>query len=129
MSDTDRLFADGLSFLVVEDDAMIAMMTEMLLADAGAKDVGIAASVAEAMALLDDNIYDVAIFDRQLGDGISYSAAIRACHAGTVIIVATGSSHLDLPAELAEAVPLSKPFEATKLERAVAMALSKRRRG
>ena len=108
---------------------MIAMMTEMLLTDAGAKDIGIAGNVVEAMALLDGNVYDVAIFDRQLKDGISYPVAIKACQAGTVIIVATGSPLLDLPAELAEAVSLSKPFEATQLERAVAMALSKRRRG
>ncbi len=105
------------------------MMIEMLLMDAGAKDVDIAGSVVEAMALLDANVYDVAIFDRQLTDGISYPAAIKACQAGSVIIVATGSPLLDVPAELAEAVSLSKPFEAEKFERAVAMALSRRRSG
>ena len=122
LTSTTRRFAAGASFLLVEDDAVIAMMTELMLADAGADDIVIAGSVANAMALVASRAFDVAIFDRQLGDGISYPAAVEACRKGTAIIVATGSHGLDLPAELAEAIVLPKPFALTQLEHAVTQA-------
>ena len=101
---------------------MIAMMTELMLAVAGADDIVRAGSVAQAMALVASRAFDIAIFDRQLGDGISYPAAIAAWRKGTAIIVATGSHGLDLPVELAEAIILPKPFALMQLENAVTQA-------
>ncbi len=105
------------------------MMTELMLADAGARDIMLAGSVAETMALLDEHMFDVAIFDRQLCDGISYPAAVLAKERGIVVIIATGSHRPDLPVELGDAILLPKPFELTKLELAVTEALSRRSRG
>lgn len=121
-----QYFAKGLSFLVVEDEAMIAMMTELMLWEAGALDVVIAASIAETLSLLDDRKFDVAIFDRKLTDGISYPAAVVAKKRGILVIIASGWHSSDLPVELEDAIVLPKPFALPQLERAVGEALSRR---
>lgn len=56
-------FAENASFLVVENEPMIAMMIEMMLEDAGARTVFIAGSVSEAISLISASIFDVCIFD------------------------------------------------------------------
>ena len=117
-------FASGVSFLIVEDEALIAMMLELMLSDAGAEDITIAGSIAEALVSIARATADVAIFDRRVGDGISYPAAIKAREHGSAIIIASGSHDLDLPAALADAIILSKPFTLPHLERAVVAALN-----
>ena len=122
------LFAQGASFLVAEDDALIVMMVELMLEDAGAQRVDIAINVAQANALVEGAPFDVAIFDRRLGNDISFPAAIAARNRGAVIIVASGSPILDLPEALADAIILTKPFDPSRFERAVVRALALRSR-
>ena len=122
-----QLFAQGASFLLAEDDALIVMLVEFMLGDAGAGRIDVATSVAQALSLAESTHFDVAIFDRQLGDGISFPAAIAARDRGAVIIVASGSPVFDLPEQLADAIILSKPFDLSRFERAVVQALAQRR--
>ena len=126
MTGKAQTFANGASFLIVEDDALIVMMIEFMLNEAGAQSIAVANSVAEATTLIEANVFDVAIFDRQLRDGVSYPVAILARERGTAIIVASGSNAVDLPDELADVIVLPKPFEGHQLEKAVAAALERR---
>jgi DNA-binding response OmpR family regulator len=60
-----------LRFLIVEDEALLAMDLEMMIEDAGHRVVGEAARLAD-MNGLDDNLYpDIAFVDIQLADGSS----------------------------------------------------------
>lgn len=68
-----------LRILVVEDDPLIQVVLERLLAEDGHRAM-IAGSLAEARALLGRETFDVAIFDRGLpdGDGVELVREVRA---------------------------------------------------
>ena len=55
-----------LRVLVVENDEMSAALLQMQLVHAGATVVGLAASVAEALRMLEDSAPDVALLDYRL---------------------------------------------------------------
>lgn len=57
----------GLRVLVVEDEAIIAMLVEDLLGDMGCKVVGPAGELAQAFALAEREAFDCAILDVNLG--------------------------------------------------------------
>ena len=126
MPDQAHLFAKGGSFLIVEDDTIIVIMLEFMLNEAGAQSISVANSAAQALSLIESNTFDVAIFDRQVRDGVSYSAAIQARKQGSTIIIASGMDELDLPDELSDAILLPKPFELTHFEQAVLEAVGRR---
>jgi CheY-like chemotaxis protein len=58
---------DGLKVLLVEDEAIIAMMVEALLDDMGCRVVGPAGELAQAFALAEREDFDCAILDVNLG--------------------------------------------------------------
>ena len=105
---------------------MIVMMIESMLTEAGAQSIAVASSVAQASSLIENNLFDVAIFDRQVRDGVSYPVAIMARERGSKIIVASGMQTFDLPSQLNDAIILPKPFALSQLERAVLEALDRR---
>lgn len=57
---------NGLKVLVVEDEAIIAMMVEDLLGDMGCKIVGPAGELAQAFAIAEREAFDCAILDVNL---------------------------------------------------------------
>ena len=126
MPDQAHLFAKGGSFLIVEDDTIIVIMLEFMLNEAGAQSISVANSAVQALSLIESNTFDVAIFDRQVRDGVSYSAAIQARKQGSTIIIASGMDELDLPDELSDAILLHKPFELAHFEQAVLEAVGRR---
>lgn len=126
MTSQNLPFAQSASFLIVEDDMMIVTMIEFMLNDGGAKSISVASSVAEALSLIENNDYNVAVFDRQVRDGLSFSAAMKARERGAAIIIASGSKALDLPDKLSESIVIRKPFTLLEFERAVRLALTRR---
>src|SRR5260370_3705518 len=58
-----------LKVLIVEDDLMIADMTEEMLVESGYEVCGIACSVPEAVALCRHHAPDLAVVDLRLADG------------------------------------------------------------
>lgn len=85
---------DGVTVLVVEDEAMIAMAIEDELAAAGAQEVQIAMSLREAEAFLDNTVFSVAVLDVRLSDGRSYGIAKQLFAKGVPVVVHSG--HADL---------------------------------
>jgi CheY-like chemotaxis protein len=57
----------GLKVLLVEDEAMIAMMVEDLLGELGCHVIGTAGGLAQAFALAESETFDCAILDVNLG--------------------------------------------------------------
>lgn len=58
---------EGLRVLVVEDEPVVAMYLEDLLEALGCRTIGPASRLADGLALVDDNGFDVAILDINLG--------------------------------------------------------------
>ena len=105
--------------LLVEDNAVIAMNTEILLQDLGVAQVSIAASVAAALALIEAIRFDFAILDVKLGDEEdSLPIADRLIAEGVPIAFATGGGEEMVPAEGYDgAAMLKKPYGFEDLER------------
>jgi DNA-binding response OmpR family regulator len=125
MTDQSQPLAQGASFLIVEDDMLIVTMMELVLNESGARSISVATSVTGAFSLIESNTYDVAIFDRQLRDGVSFPAAITAQEKGAAIIIATGMQSFDLPDKLSGSIVLRKPFKLPEFESAVRLALNR----
>lgn len=111
----------GKLVLVVEDEALIAMLIEQMLVDLGAEVLGPAAGPEEALALLDGpGAPDAAVMDVNLGgqrvDPVAAALAAR----GIPFLLVTGygqAGGLGLPG--ARAV-LGKPFQPPDLVLAMA---------
>jgi CheY-like chemotaxis protein len=103
--------------LLVEDNPIIAMNTEALLQELGVARVESAATVAEALALVEKERFDLAILDLQLADGeTSLPVAERLSAQGVRIIFATGFGDVSLPDGHGAEPILRKPYSFDDLE-------------
>ena len=112
----------GKRVLVVEDEVVLAMMLEDLFADAGAHVVGPAATVEQAIALIDSQAIDVALLDVFLRDQLSDPVAEALRQRGVPYVLANGYSNPP-GAELADAPILHKPYRFDQVEAALIAAL------
>lgn len=101
----------GQSVLVVEDEALVAMLVEDALLDAGATVLGPAATVAEALALLERETPHVAVLDLNLAGETSTPVADALALRGIPFVVATGYGADGLPAGHASVPVLAKPYD------------------
>lgn len=111
----------GRRVLVVEDEALVAMLVEDILLDAGATVAGPAATAAEALALLAASLPDAAVVDVNLGTHTSEPVTAALTRDGVPFLIATGYGAACLVAPPGITV-LSKPFEpAVLVERLAAL--------
>lgn len=96
--------------LVVEDETLAAIDIARELADADYEVVGPAASVPQAMRLLDQGGCDAAILDVNLGRETSEAVARKLASAGIPFIVTSGYGRDQLPSSFAAAPLLNKPL-------------------
>ena len=73
----DKLLS-GRRILVVEDEMMVLMVTEDMLADLGCESVTAAATVDQALALIEAQGFDAAMLDVNLNGSKSYPGSRRA---------------------------------------------------
>lgn len=99
---------DGKRILIVEDEPIVAMMLEDMLAELGSSPTAPALSVADAMAVLEDERPDAAILDVNLGRERSDAIADRLRDIGVPIVFATGYGRDGFPAHGAEVI--EKPY-------------------
>lgn len=104
--------------LVVEDEAMVAIMLEDMLTMLGVRVLGPAGSVAQALRLIDAESADLdgAILDINLGTEPVYPVARRLQRAGLPFAFITGYGALGIDAAYAGQPVLEKPFELGDLE-------------
>lgn len=110
---------NGRRVLVVEDEALVAMLVEDALLDAGAVVIGPVATVVEALALLERELPDVAVLDLNLAGETSTPVADALASRGVPFVVATGYGADGLPPGHAEVPVLAKPYDPDDLTSAL----------
>lgn len=118
---------EGLRVLVVEDEALIALMIEDMLTDAGCIVAGTAPDTSGALAVVGTELVDVVILDIHLTDGDSYGVADEVLRRGTPIIFCTGDRPMDILPPYSGEPCLTKPFSASDLARELDRAVGARR--
>ncbi len=101
----------GRRFLVVEDEAIIAMMLEDAIESAGGQVLPGAATVAEAMATIAATPPGAVLLDLQLGPDSALPLAWRLQALGIPYVICTGYGEPALPPGLAPHRVLTKPVE------------------
>ncbi len=97
--------------LVVEDNPIIALDTQMMLEELGFSPVQTLANLAEAAETLAAQLFSFVILDVKIGDDTSLAFASQLLEKGTKFIFASGYSDLDpLPTAFEGQVILSKPY-------------------
>jgi DNA-binding response OmpR family regulator len=101
--------------LVVEDEALVAMLVEDALLDAGFEVLGPAATVEEAMSLLDRERPDAVVLDLNLAGETSTPVADLLAARGIPYVIATGYGASGLPPGHQQAMVLAKPYDPGEL--------------
>jgi DNA-binding NtrC family response regulator len=115
----------GLRVLVVEDEGIIAMLLEDMLAELGHDMVASAANIEDARNEASRRVIDLAILDVNLGRQSSHPLARDFNARGIPFILATGYGRKGLGEEWGDGVVLEKPFEVTALSAAIAESLAR----
>ena len=116
--------------LVVEDEAFVAMLLEDELMDAGAKVLGTAASVDDALRMLDvalaDGGIDLGVLDLNLGGESAVPVADAFARHAVPFVVITGYEGVRASGDHVSVPTLHKPFAAGDLIATVAAAAGRR---
>lgn len=114
----------GLRVLIIEDESMVAMLIEDMLADLGCTIAGVASRLDEAMGKVSSLAFDAAILDVNLNGSLTHPVAEALVERGTPFILATGYGASGVPETLRRVPVLTKPFYQRDLEQALAAALA-----
>jgi CheY-like chemotaxis protein len=109
----------GARILLVEDEALVAMMLEDMLLDLGCVVVGPAARVEEAMLLVQDEAIDAAVLDVNLANETVIPVARALAERGVPFVFGTGYARLDVLGDFADRPVLHKPYRASELSEAI----------
>jgi DNA-binding response OmpR family regulator len=109
--------------LVVEDEAIIAMMLEDMLLDADCEVAGVAQNLKSGLDLAQSADIDLAILDMSLGQDSSFPLADVLMRRGIPFMFASGFGTHALPEEHRERHVLNKPFHFAELVRSVELVL------
>ncbi len=115
----------GRRILVVEDEALVAMLVEDALLEAGAQVIGPVATVAQALALLERETPDAAVLDLNLAGENSTPVADALVKRGLPFVVATGYGAEGLPPNHARVPVLAKPYDPVDLTATLASLFGK----
>jgi CheY-like chemotaxis protein len=119
----------GRRVLLVEDETIVAWLLEDMLADLGCAVVGPAASVGQALAMIDTEAIDVAMLDVNLNGQMSYPVADALDARGVPFVFSTGYQK-DRLLERYRTVPaLQKPFRLSELKDMLARLLTAKESG
>jgi CheY-like chemotaxis protein len=100
----------GRHVLVVEDEMMILMIIKDMLADLGCESVVAAATVPQALALIETQVFDAAMLDMNLNGTKSHDVADALAARGVPFVFSTGYSGLDMSDDHRDRPVLKKPF-------------------
>ncbi len=104
--------------LVVEDEMLLLMTIETVLADLGYSAISCAANVTEALALVGQRRFDAALLDVNLGGEASYPVADALARLGIPFVFATGYRDYGGRIDFADRPKLKKPYSTADLETA-----------
>jgi CheY-like chemotaxis protein len=112
----------GLRVLVVEDEPLVAMLAEEMLADLGHRAAAIRHGLKDGLAAIGSEPFDLAFLDVSLGNTLSFPIADAAIERGIPVLFVTGfgREHME---QLAGACVLQKPYSSAELQQAILKAL------
>lgn len=115
----------GRRVLVVEDEALVALMVEDMLSDLGCVVVDVAGTVERGLSIASDpNLaLDGAVLDVNLGGEKVYPVAEALAARGVPFIFATGYGLAGISPRFSHVPALAKPYEPRALETALTAAL------
>jgi PAS domain S-box-containing protein len=102
--------------MVVEDEALVALVLADQLAELGLSVVGPCSSVAEATAVADGGDFEAAILDVNLGGELVYPVADLLSSRGIPFVFVTGYGRESIDRRFADTPVLEKPVERELLE-------------
>ena len=100
----------GRRVLVVEDEALVAMLLETILEDMGCVAVGPAATVDEGLRMAADEAVDAALLDVNVAGRQVFPVAQALKDRGVPFVFSTGYGEGGLPDEWRGQPTLQKPF-------------------
>jgi two-component sensor histidine kinase/DNA-binding response OmpR family regulator len=103
--------------LLVEDEALVAMMIGESLTEFGFQVIGPMATASEALAAARDQHFDAAVLDINLGDGLVYTVAEILMKRGTPFIFVTGYDADSVDPRFSGVTILQKPIERDMLQK------------
>ncbi len=115
---------EGVRVLVVEDEALVAMLLEQMLEDLGCTVAGVASHVAAAVELVHSTEMDVAILDVNLAGLLADPVAEALDERKAPIIFASGYGREGLSEPWRDRPVLPKPFRLEELRLALLNVLS-----
>ena len=123
MTGEERL--KGLRLLLVEDEAMVAMMLEDMLDDLGCEVIGPAGNVSRALELVGaDQGIAGAILDVNVGGQPIYPVAETLKARGVPFVFITGYGSADIDGRVSDAPTVQKPFSLPVLRDTLARVLA-----
>jgi CheY-like chemotaxis protein len=113
----------GRRLLVVEDELMILIRIEDMLADLGCETVA-AATASKALTLISEQQFDAAMLDVNLGGEKTFAVADALIACGVPFLFATGYVGDDIRSRYIDRPMLRKPFRPHHLADALARLLA-----
>lgn len=110
---------DGVRILVVEDEYLIAIYLQDLLAEFGYDDVHIAGNLDRGYELLRTLAPDFAILDVNIGERLVFPLATEIAGRDIPLIFSTARSADEFPSEWRDHTVIPKPLEPERLRRAL----------
>jgi CheY-like chemotaxis protein len=117
--------AGGKRVLVVEDELMIRMLLEGMLADLGHTVAAQAGSIEEALTLARQAEFDVAVLDVNLNSKPITPVAEVLTQRGVPFVFASGYGQRGVPEAYRQNPTLQKPFQIEALAQAIDTALTR----
>lgn len=105
----------GLRILVVEDEMIVALLLHDMLVELGCLVIGPAASVDEALVMIETQPLDAAVLDVNLSGQMSYPVADALIARNVPFVLSTGYASNRLQEGYRTLPTLQKPYHASEL--------------
>ena len=109
--------------VIIEDEGMVAMLIEDMLADLGHEVVATVGQMERAAQLISETSADIVILDVNLNGEQTYVLASALASRGIPFIFSTGYGSAGLKEEWRSRPALQKPFQTRDLERVMRQVL------
>ena len=115
----ERTPGEPIRLLLVEDEALIALMLEDMVESLGCAVTGMAPRVSLGVSMADTGDFDVAILDVNVAGENVEPVAMKLAERGVPFIFATGYGEAGVPLRFRDRPVVAKPFHAEQLEAAI----------
>lgn len=115
----------GRQILVVEDEAMVVMLIEDMLEEAGCTITPVG-SIPKALAIIEDKEFDAALLDLNINGETSYAVADALTARGIPFAFSTGYGESGVRPDYQHIGMVEKPYRSQRLVEALNVALARR---